>query len=243
MKKNNTLRLALGLILLSVLLHLIHLLIFRDPHHLVIYLWGDIAFIPLEVFFVSLVLDKFIEKREKEHLLKKANMLVGLFYQELGGRLLGALAAYDKDLDERQTEIKARWTKEEYEKAHGYLSSQKLCLKLNGVDYYGEFYHMIDEKQHLLMSLLTNQALQENEQFTESLMSVFHLLEELKQREGRDWTDEDRNHLKIDSERAYKNLALGWIHYLVYLKEAYPYLYASAIRVNPFASHPKTPQA
>jgi hypothetical protein len=235
MKKHGTLKLALGLILLSVLLHIGHYLVFNDLHHLLIYLCGDIAFIPLEVFFVSLVLDKFIEKREKEKQLNKANMMIGLFYQELGGRLLASLAYYDKALDERKTEIKARWTKKEYGKVQTYLASQKLCLNLDGVDYYGEFHEMINEKQTLIINLLTNQALQENEQFTEALMSVFHLLEELSSRKSREWIEEDWNHLKMDMERVYKNLALGWVHYLVYLKDSYPYLYASAIRDNPFA--------
>ena len=142
MKKRRTPYLGLGLIGISALLHLLHLLIFRDPHHLVIYLWGDIAFIPLEVFFVSLVLDKFIEKREKDQLKSKANMMVGLFCQELGSGLLAMLSGYDRNLD--------------------------------------------------------------------------------------------RDHLEVDMERVYRNLATGWVHYLVYLKGAYPYLYASAVRTNPF---------
>ena len=233
MKKRRTLFLGLGLIGLSAVLHLIHLLIFKDLHHLVIYLWGDIAFIPLEVFFITFVLDKFIEKREKDQLKEKANMMVGLFYQELGSALLTMLSRYDGTLDQKKTEVQANWSEEDYDGLNKYLTAQKLHLNLEKADY-APFRLKIEEKLTLIMNMLTNQALHEHELFTESLMSVFHLLEELNQREGRPISDQDRNHLKIDMERVYRNLAAGWVHYLVYLKEAYPYLYASAIRTNPF---------
>ena len=49
-----------------------------------IFLVADIAFIPMEVFFTSMILERMLERREKEHDKEKLNMLVVYFMQKLG---------------------------------------------------------------------------------------------------------------------------------------------------------------
>ena len=56
-----------GLVILSLILHYLHVLIFKDAHHTMIFLFADIAFIPMEVFFTSMILERLLERREKEH--------------------------------------------------------------------------------------------------------------------------------------------------------------------------------
>jgi len=41
-----------ALILLSAFFYFVHYLIFRDPHHIFIYMVGDIAFVFIEVLLV-----------------------------------------------------------------------------------------------------------------------------------------------------------------------------------------------
>lgn len=100
MKKatKNTIIIGAGLVLLSLFLHYIHYLIFQDAHHTSIFLVSDIAFVPMEVFFTTFVLDKLIEKREHSHILEKLNMLIGLFFSELGTDLLKDITKGDGDL-------------------------------------------------------------------------------------------------------------------------------------------------
>jgi len=45
--------LGLGLIVLSAVLYALHYLIFRDAHHIFIYMLGDVAFVPIEVLLVT----------------------------------------------------------------------------------------------------------------------------------------------------------------------------------------------
>ena len=94
-RKKETILIGVGLVLLSVILHYVHVLIFKDVHHTMIFLIADIAFIPMEVFFTTIVIDKMLERREKEHLLEKLNMLIGLFYTELGTKLLSDIVKGD----------------------------------------------------------------------------------------------------------------------------------------------------
>ncbi len=72
--------LGLGLILLSALLYFVHYLIFKDTHHLFIYMVGDIAFVPLEVLFVTLIIHRLLTVREKKAKLRKLNMVIGAFF-------------------------------------------------------------------------------------------------------------------------------------------------------------------
>ena len=61
--------LGLILIALSTLVYLVHFFIFRDAHHIFIYLIGDIAFVFFEVLLVTLVLHQLLHYREKKALL------------------------------------------------------------------------------------------------------------------------------------------------------------------------------
>jgi len=75
----------------------------------------------------------------------------------------------------------------------------------------------------------------EHETFTELLRAVFHLTEELEQRNDlRHLSRADYEHLELDTERAYKLLIYEWLQYMEYLMNEYPYLFSLALRTNPF---------
>jgi len=57
--------LGVTLLLLSAIVYIIHYIIFRDPHHIFIYLVGDIAFVFINVLLVTLVLNSVLNLREK----------------------------------------------------------------------------------------------------------------------------------------------------------------------------------
>src|SRR4030042_495346 len=86
-------------LLSSGLLYLGHYLIFRDAHHIFIYLIGDLAFLPIEVFLVVIVIERILNHREKQAQFQKLNMVIGAFFSEVGNQLLGALLQYIDDRD------------------------------------------------------------------------------------------------------------------------------------------------
>ena len=47
-----------SLVLLTSGLYFLHFLIFHDARHIFIYLLGDIAFLPLQVLFVTLIINR-----------------------------------------------------------------------------------------------------------------------------------------------------------------------------------------
>ena len=87
--------LAALLVALAVGLHGLHYWIFQDYHHIWIYLLGDIAFVPLDVLLVTLVLHELLGRREKRALMRKLNMVIGAFFSEVGLKLLKQLTTFD----------------------------------------------------------------------------------------------------------------------------------------------------
>ena len=76
------------LILLSVFFYAIHYVIFRDAHHIFLYLIGDIAFVFIEVLMVTLIIHHLLNEWEKKSHLKKLNMVIEVFFSEFGKHLL-----------------------------------------------------------------------------------------------------------------------------------------------------------
>jgi hypothetical protein len=90
-------------------------------------------------------------------------------------------------------------------------------------------------KRNFMLRLLENPNLLEHETFTELLMAVFHLTEELGHRQScSELCQADRNHFGGDIKRAYLLLIYEWLGYMKHLKQNYPYLFSLALRTNPF---------
>lgn len=80
--------LAGAFIALSITIYFVHYLIFQDAHHIFIYMVGDLAFLPLEVLLVSIIIERIITHREKQLKLQKLNMVIGAFFSEVGNDML-----------------------------------------------------------------------------------------------------------------------------------------------------------
>jgi len=236
MKKHKDL-FIIGIILigLSVLLHYAHYLMFHDAHHLFIFLVADIAFIPLEVFFVTVVIDRILEKREKSHLIDKLNMLVGLFFTECGHEMLRIFALADLRLDDVKAscELNMNWKEEDFEKLGKKLRGHKYSLDASLIDI-GALKKMLDANKDLLITLIANPSLLEHDSFSELLMAVMHLQEELALRYDKGLSEFDLEHIQFDIERVYKHLGVEWTQYMKHLKINFPYLYLTALINNPY---------
>jgi len=227
---------GLVLIFLTIVFYLIHYIIFRDTHHIFIYLIGDIAFVFLEVLLVTLVLHRLLHYREKRALLKKLNMVIGAFFSEIGTELLKALSAFDTQSSniEKRLIITNDWSDKEFHKIRKMVHSYTYTIdaRKGNIESLKE---SLKGKRQFLLGLLENPNLLEHESFTNLLWAVFHLTEELVQRRSlKDLPESDYQHLAGDIKRIYQLLIIDWLHYMEHLKNNYPYLFSLAIRTNPF---------
>jgi len=235
-ERNWTLLFAIFLICLSVTLYYFHFLIFKDPHHIYIYALGDIAFIPIEVLLVSLVIDQLLELRDRSAKFEKLNMVIGMFFSNMGTWLLTYLSDQDPNLEEIKGNliISDQWTEEEFRRVRKMLDRYAADIEIDRVDL-AALKQLLQSKEDFLVRMLENPALLEHESFTSLLQAVFHLAEELERRPGlADLPENDLIHLSGDIKRVYHALISQWLDYMQHLKKYYPYLFSLAMRTNPF---------
>jgi hypothetical protein len=227
---------AFALITLSVSFYFIHYLIFRDLHHIFLYLIGDIAFLFLDVLIVMLVLHRLLVLREKQSILKKLNMVIGTFFNEVGTELLQKCFQFDPHLPAfcSQLIITKDWSDKDFARVRKIMQKYEITIKSNGGNL-GELKDFLTAKRQFLLNLLENANLLEHEAFTNLLWAVFHLADELEHRQDVIKLPEtDYQHLSGDIKRAYQQLIIQWLDYMKHLKEDYPYLFSLAMRTNPF---------
>ena len=241
MKRYSTFLLVAGLFLAaSALIYLIHFYIFRDVHHVFIYMIGDLAFLPIEAFIVVIVIERILTRREKQALMHKLNMVVGAFFSEAGNHLLGDLLRYFDNREEisQHLNISQSWTKRDFKKAVAFAYHLNVEVDCRNIDL-KELKAFLVQKRTFLLALMENPNLLEHDRFTDLLWAVFHLDEELEARLSLEsLSEKDLEHIASDIQRMYDHLASEWIDYAEHLKASYPFLFSLVLRTHPFQEHP-----
>ncbi|MDY6989430.1 MAG: potassium channel family protein [Thermodesulfobacteriota bacterium] len=177
-----------------------------------------------------------LNRREKRSRLQKLNMVVGLFFSEIGTTLLAHFSTCDPGLEtiRKKLIVSESWSEKDFSRVSQELKGHKYTVHRDEVKLEA-FRAFLEEKADLLLRLLENPVLLEHESFTELLWAVFHIKEELLSRDHLGGLpDTDRAHLAADISRAYTQLVHQWLDYMKYLHHHYPYLFSLAMRTNPF---------
>ncbi|MEN6610525.1 MAG: hypothetical protein ABFC24_06765 [Methanoregulaceae archaeon] len=228
--------LALLLVTLSMGLYTIHYALFGDAHHILIFLIGDIAFVPLEVLLVTLVLHQMLESRERSQRLEKLNMVIGIFFSRVGTDLLGKCARADPDLDRIRSilQVRENCTPGNFAKIRIAMEGHVFSVDPEHVDF-PAVRTFFREREDFLLRLLENPVTLEHESFTTLLRAIFHAAEEFDHRTGFSGLPvSDIHHLRGDLNRIYPLLVGEWLDYMEYLSVHYPYLFSLALRTSPF---------
>ena len=230
------LTLALIFLALSGITYFVHYIIFRDVHHIFIYLVGGLAFLPLEVLLVVLIIERVLANREKQAKLQKLNMVVGAFFSEVGNRLLRDLLNHFNNREEisQHLNVSEQWTNKDFQKAASFAYHLRVDVNCDDVDL-SSLKALLSQKRVFLLTLLENPNLLEHDRFTDLLWAVTHLDEELEARQSvDDLPKKDLEHIAGDIQRLYDHLASEWLDYVEHLKSNYPYLFSLILRTHPF---------
>lgn len=223
----------------SALFYLAQIFIFHSPRDTFFYLFQDLAFVPIQVLLVTLIIDKLLTVREKRALLKKLNMVIGVFYSEAGTFLLGLFNEFGPQSEEFSQEliVKSNWAGQLFSSKSNAFRKFNYQIEINPVSL-DKLKAFLLGKRAFMLGLLENPNLLEHDSFTDLLWAVFHLTDELACRETLAGLPEsDLAHLSMDIRRAKALLISEWLAYLRHLKEDYPYLFSLEIRKNPFDPH------
>jgi hypothetical protein len=177
-----------------------------------------------------------LQRRQESLRIKRIQMLIGLFFSEIGNDLLHICVLFDSQVKKLRQQITAdinsiddSYTnlKQVLNRHHYNIDTDKIDIK--------EIKDLLTSKGDLVVRLLENPSLHEHESFTELLRVIFHLREELMARDKiSNLPKTDIEHLSNDLNRIYPLLSRHWIDYIYYLKNNYTYLFSLAVRTNPF---------
>ncbi len=177
-----------------------------------------------------------LSRREKRVRMEKLNMVIGVFFSEVGTNLIRLSADYDPDIDKvrKGLIVTEKWTHEKFAEVNAHLRQAPYHVDARRVNW-RQLADFLIAKRDFLVRLLENPILLEHEFFTDLLRAVFHLVEELSSRDDfRSLPPADTTHLGGDIKRVYILLVRQWLDYMEYLKNSYPYLFSLAMRTNPF---------
>jgi hypothetical protein len=224
------------LLLLSAVAYSVHYFIFRDAHHIFIYMIGDFAFVFIEVLLVTIIIHRLLEDRERRNRLEKLNMVIGIFFSEVGTDLLAYFSDLDPNLEQVRYDLVVTkdWSDKEFNNVSKKLKKYRYKIVPDKLDLEKLRIFMFG-KRDFFLTMMENPNLMEHESFTELLRAVFHLTEELKFRDTiSNLPDTDLHHIAGDIDRAYAMLVIEWLSYMHHLKDNFPYFFSLALRTNPF---------
>ena len=185
---------------------------------------------------VTIIINQLLSQRAKAAKLRKLNMVIGAFFSEVGNDLLKIFSSYDRKLADFRDEIKSlgNWSERDLAGFQQRLGNFGFEIVIREGDL-EVLRGLLVAKRDFLLRLLENPNLLEHDSFANLLLAVFHLTEELAQRQDlQQLTPGDREHLPGDIERAYVSLIFEWLAYMRHLQKNYPYLFSLAWRTNPF---------
>jgi hypothetical protein len=245
--KSWKIQLSIILIIISVIFYSIAFTQFNDPEHVLFYMVIDLAFIPIDILIVVLVIESVIDRKEKEAVIDKLEMLMNIFFSEIGNHLLANFSEINQERDEL---LKLVNDLEYFEikELHKFMKNLKrsdYSFKLRIADEEKSIFLMdlrefLIGKRSFLLLMIENPVLLEKESLSTILLGIFHLDEELEKRDiNKNISDIDLQHLIGDIDRVYFSLIYEWLNHLYYLKNHFPYMYSLAIRTNPFDPNTK----
>lgn len=224
----------------SLILYGIDYILLGSAKELTIWFLGNLAFLPVYVIIVTLMIERVVKERERQAVMRKLNMVIGVFFSEVGNRLLKELSAYVVSCDDlkRHLLINGTWKEQEFSSTLEYLQRSDIKIESSRCEKLG-LKKLLVEKRNFLVSLLENQNLLEHEEFTDLLWAVFHLVEELEARVTfENMPQSDIDHINGDIKRVFGHLSREWVMYMQHLKHDYPYLFSLAVRLNPMIDAP-----
>lgn len=164
-------------------------------------------------------------------------MVVGAFFSEVGTESIRCMKPFITNMEgvAGLAEFKATQSHKERlqfaRKAAAYIFQADSGL--GDLACLGDFLY---EKKSTILAVFENPSMLENSRFTSMLWALYHVMDEIKNRENlTNLPTADMAHLSKDLQRAFSLLFTEWLLYMEHLREKYPYLFSLAVRKSTFA--------
>ena len=226
---------ALFMLVASIIIYVIDYFIAGNIRDIYLGFLGNFAFLPIYVLFVTLMIERVLKEREREALRQKLNMVIGVFFSEVGTVLITDCSSFIREPGELSQRLRfsPQWADKDFSRVKDFLDGHEIRMDSSRGDLMALKSFLLGKKDFMLR-LLENPNLLEHDEFTDLLWAVFHLIEELEARRSLNALPiADMEHLSGDIKRAYNHLLREWVVYMQHLMRDYPYLFSLAVRTNP----------
>ena len=123
---------ASALFAISMALYSIDFSIFGNLREISASFLGNLAFLPVYIIVVTLLFERVLRDRERQSVMRKLNMVIGVFFSEFGNRLLKELSEHVVGREELKNRLSmtGSWKKQDFDAALDYLrhSNQKISI-------------------------------------------------------------------------------------------------------------------
>ena len=202
---------SLLMVVLIIIIYGSNYLVLGDAEHIISYIWTHLGFIPVDILIVAFVLDEIIERKEKEAMLEKLDMLMSTFFSEVGNELIAQLSSANKykASTENLKSIK-NWDEKDYDNKLAELKSSSVDFSAqiapeDREEFLENLRDLLSSKREFIINLINNPNLLEKEEFTALINAILHLDEELEHRSDLALVnDADFGHLNGDMHRVYQ---------------------------------------
>jgi len=229
---------GIALIIPAGIIYLINYGIFGDPAYLLKDFLSSVAFVPIFYLISTVVIDRFLSSRDKQYMLDRLNVVIGAFYTECGMDLIKMSFVFLSGFETANSKLSgiSSWRENDFAEIGGFI--QKLDYQVDSRK--GSLQDLkvyLLSKRDFILGMMQNPNLMEHQTFTDMMLALFHLYEELAGRpQLSDLPESDMDHLSGDMKRAHKLIIIEWTSYIKHLKRDYPYLFSLTARKNPFNS-------
>lgn len=193
--------------------------------------------IPINAILTTFLLDSIFKciLRRKER--KKINMLIDIFYSEIGNDILKVISKADKCAERIKclSTIKKEWLIGEYQKIFDDFDNFENCLDIDKLDL-DLLRKLLEDATPISIHFLTNTSLQDREEFKEIVLAILHLKKDL---DYKDIENDKSGYIKKEIEELYLLLSKRWMNYMYHLEEFKPRLFERALLNSPFVRKEK----
>lgn len=232
---------TISLVFLVGVFYYIYYLIFGGARNLIESLVMSIATIPLDILVTGFIINYIVDKKDMDKKEDEVNMIIGMFYNQVGTEILDILVKSDDCVEEIRecALIKKDWGDKEYQKLYDSFNKYEYCVNIDKIDL-ENLKNILINNNSFFIDLVLNPMMQTKELFTETLIGVIHVKDELNDRFIGEKLDEyEKEHIKVDLNMAYKLLARRWVDYMFHLQKIYPQMFCKALIVSPFDNRDK----
>lgn len=223
MKKKDTILTILILGLISACIYGLQILLFHDLRNTEFYILQDLAFIPISIAITTIVVGNIVDGRARKEAAEKAGMLRSVFFTDMGHTLIKRLSAVSdaptlscQDADMRVSEQQDK------------IRSCTVTVHSDQETY--EFLRsFLQEKKQDLIILTGNNQLMDQDDFTQMLSGLFHLMDEFELRGSYDdLTADDRSHMDEDFAKVLVLLEINSAANSAFQRKHFPNFYQKA---------------